>query len=99
MATLANKSIKATLPSVVKYNNNPDKNLPPDGLVAAAAYDNVIFFMYLCFYCFLNKHSIPLYLNKKSYCRSFCTSIVEDRVYFTRVTSTFSVSPTTGRMG
>ena len=38
MATLANKSIKATLPSVVKYNNNPDKNLPPDGLVAAAAY-------------------------------------------------------------
>ena len=28
MATLANKSIKATLPSVVKYNNNPDKNLP-----------------------------------------------------------------------
>ncbi|MBO5968977.1 MAG: relaxase/mobilization nuclease domain-containing protein [Clostridia bacterium] len=38
MATLANKSIKATLSSVVKYNNNPDKNLPPDGLVAAAAY-------------------------------------------------------------
>ena len=38
MATLANKSIKATLPSVVKYNNNPDKNVPPDGLVAAAAY-------------------------------------------------------------
>lgn len=38
MATLANKSVKATLPSVVRYNNNPDKNLPPDGLVAAAAY-------------------------------------------------------------
>ncbi len=38
MAILASKSIKATLPSVVKYNNNPDKNLPPDGLVAAAAY-------------------------------------------------------------
>ena len=38
MATLENKSIKATLPAVVKYNNNPDKNLPPDGLIAAAAY-------------------------------------------------------------
>lgn len=38
MATLENKSIKATLPAVVTYNNNPDKNLPPDGLVAAAAY-------------------------------------------------------------
>lgn len=38
MATLENKSVKATLPAVVKYNNNPDKNLPPDGLIAAAAY-------------------------------------------------------------
>ncbi len=38
MATLASKSVKATLPAVVKYNNNPDKNLPPDGLVAVAAY-------------------------------------------------------------
>ena len=38
MATLENKSIKATLPAVVKYNNNPDKNLPPDGRVAVAAY-------------------------------------------------------------
>ncbi len=38
MATLANKSIKSTLPAVVRYNNNPDKNLPPDGLVAAASY-------------------------------------------------------------
>ena len=38
MATLENKSVKATLPAVVKYNNNPDKNLPPDGIVAVAAY-------------------------------------------------------------
>lgn len=38
MATLANKSIKATLSSVVKYNNNPDKNLPPDSLAAVASY-------------------------------------------------------------
>ena len=38
MATLASKSIKATLPAVVKYNNNPDKNLPPDSIAAVAAY-------------------------------------------------------------
>lgn len=38
MATLDNKSIKATLSAVVKYNDNPDKNLPPDGLARAAAY-------------------------------------------------------------
>lgn len=38
MATLDNKSIKATLSAVFRYNDNPDKNLPPDGLSAAAAY-------------------------------------------------------------
>lgn len=38
MATLDNKSIKKTLSAVVKYNNNPDKNRPTDGLFAAAAY-------------------------------------------------------------
>lgn len=38
MATLANKSIKATLPAVVKYNNNPEKNLPPDSLATVASY-------------------------------------------------------------
>ena len=39
MATLANKSIKATLSAVFKYNNNPDKNSPRvDGLARAAAY-------------------------------------------------------------
>lgn len=38
MATLANKSIKATLSAVVKYNNNPDKNLPPDALATVASY-------------------------------------------------------------
>lgn len=38
MATLANKSVKAMLPAVVKYNNNPDKNLPPDSIAAVAAY-------------------------------------------------------------
>lgn len=39
MATLANKSVKATLSAVVKYNNNPDKNSPrDDGLARAAAY-------------------------------------------------------------
>lgn len=38
MATLASKSIKATLPAVVKYNNNPDKNLPPDSIATVAAY-------------------------------------------------------------
>lgn len=38
MATLANKSIKATLSAVVKYNNNADKNLPPDSIATVAAY-------------------------------------------------------------
>lgn len=38
MATLANKSVKATLSAVVKYNNNPDKNLPPDSIATVAAY-------------------------------------------------------------
>lgn len=38
MATLANKSVKATLPAVVKYNNNPDKNLPPDSIAVVASY-------------------------------------------------------------
>lgn len=38
MATLANKSIKGTLSTVFKYNNNPDKNLPTDGLTRAASY-------------------------------------------------------------
>ena len=38
MATLGNKSVKATLKAVVRYNNNPDKNRPVDGLYAAAAY-------------------------------------------------------------
>ena len=38
MATLANKSIKATLSAVVKYNNNPEKNLPPDNLAIVASY-------------------------------------------------------------
>lgn len=38
MATLDNKSVKATLTAVVKYNDNPDKNRPADGLYAAAAY-------------------------------------------------------------
>lgn len=38
MATLANKSIKGTLSAVFKYNNNPDKNLPIDGLTRAASY-------------------------------------------------------------
>lgn len=38
MATLANKSIKATLPAVVSYNNNPDKNLPPDSIATVASY-------------------------------------------------------------
>ena len=38
MATLANKSIKATLSAVVNYNNNPDKNLPPDSLATVASY-------------------------------------------------------------
>lgn len=38
MATLDNKSVKRTLSAVVKYNSNPDKNRPTDGLFAAAAY-------------------------------------------------------------
>lgn len=38
MATLDNKSIRSTLPALFRYTNNPDKNLPPDGLAAAAAY-------------------------------------------------------------
>lgn len=38
MATLGNKSVKATLRAVFRYNNNPDKNRPVDGLYAAAAY-------------------------------------------------------------
>ncbi len=38
MATLANKPIKATLSAVVSYNNNPDKNLPPDSIATVASY-------------------------------------------------------------
>lgn len=38
MATLDNKSVKAGLTSVMKYNDNPDKNRPADGLYVAAAY-------------------------------------------------------------
>lgn len=38
MATLDNKSVRGSISGVVKYNNNPDKNLPPDGLAKAAAY-------------------------------------------------------------
>lgn len=38
MATLDNKSVRGTLKAVFKYNDNPDKNRPPDGLCVAAAY-------------------------------------------------------------
>lgn len=38
MATLANKSVKATLSAVFRYNNNPDKTIPVDGLMRAASY-------------------------------------------------------------
>lgn len=38
MATLDNKSIRGSVTGAVRYVNNPDKNLPPDGLVRAAAY-------------------------------------------------------------
>lgn len=38
MATLDNKSIRGALTGAFKYINHPDKNLPPDGLSAAAAY-------------------------------------------------------------
>lgn len=38
MATLDNKSIRGSATGAVRYINNPDKNLPPDGLTRAAAY-------------------------------------------------------------
>lgn len=38
MATLDNKSIRGSVTGAVRYVNNPDKNLPPDGLINAAAY-------------------------------------------------------------
>ena len=38
MATLDNKSIRGSVTGAVRYVNNPDKNLPPDGLTRAAAY-------------------------------------------------------------
>lgn len=38
MATLDNKSIRGGLNAVFRYNEKPDKNLPPDGLANAAAY-------------------------------------------------------------
>ena len=38
MATLDNKSIRGSVTGAVRYINNPDKNLPPDGLARAAAY-------------------------------------------------------------
>lgn len=38
MAILENKAIRGTLSAVFKYTNNPEKNIPADGLSRASAY-------------------------------------------------------------